>query len=60
MYRIDPEVIVTATFSFLPEIFFVGAAKSIVMQISFAMPIFLLFSDQSLGRAKASEGGKIA
>ena len=32
-------------------------AKSIVMQISFVMLIFLLFSDQISGGAKVSEGG---
>ena len=37
--------------SFLPGIFFREEAKSIIMQISFVMLIFLLFSDQiSLGR----------
>ena len=41
---------------FLPGIFS-GEAKSIVMQISFVMLIFLLFSDQiSGGGAKVSEG----
>ena len=38
--------------------FFQGA-KSIVMQISFIMLIFLLFSDQILGGAKVSEGSKL-
>ena len=35
---------------------FSGGAKSIVMQISFVMPIFLLFLDQISGGAKVSEG----
>ena len=40
---------------FLPGIFS-GGAKSIVMQISFVMLIFLLFSDQISGGGKVSEG----
>ena len=45
---------------FLPGISFRGEGKSIVMEISFAMLIFLLLSDQiSGGRAKVSEGGKL-
>ena len=35
---------------------FRGAAKSIVMQISFVM---LLFSDQLSGRGKSFQGGKL-
>ena len=38
--------------------FFQGG-KSIVMQISFVMLIFLLFWDQISGRTKVSEGGKL-
>ena len=42
---------------FLPGIFFGGGggegAKSIVMQISFVMKIFLLFSGQILGESKS-------
>ena len=37
-----------------------GGAKSIVMQISFVMLIFPLFSDQISGGAKVSEGGQTA
>ena len=37
---------------------FLGA-KSIVMQISFVMLIFLLFLDQISGGAKVSKGGKL-
>ena len=42
---------------FLPGIFFGGGAKSIVMQISFVMLSFLLFSNQFLlGGGKLLEG----
>ena len=40
---------------FLPGIFFMGA-KSIVIQISIVMLIFLLFSDQISEEAKISGG----
>ena len=38
--------------------FFQGGAKSVVMQISFLLLIFLLFSDQILGEAKSPKGGQ--
>ena len=41
---------------FLLGIFSGGGAKSIVMQISFAMLIFLLFLNKILGRGKLLEG----
>ena len=41
---------------FLPGIFS-GGGKTIVMQISFVMLIFVLFSDQISRRDKVSEGG---
>ena len=41
---------------FLPGIFF-GGGESIVRQISFVMPIFLLFSDQISGGGKSLWGG---
>ena len=43
---------------FLPGIFS-GGDKSIAMQISFVMLIFLLFSDQILGGQKSPRGGKL-
>ena len=43
---------------FLPGIFS-GGAKYILMQISFVMLIFLLFSDEISGEAKVCEGGKL-
>ena len=49
------EIFCVAT-GFLPGIFSGGGAKSIVMQISFVMPIFLLFSDQISGRQKSLRG----
>ena len=38
---------------------FLQGAKSIVMQISFVMLIFLLFSDQISGEQKSRGGGKL-
>ena len=46
------------TFVWLSSRNFFWGAKSIVMQISFVMLIFLLFSDQISG-GKVSEGGKL-
>ena len=50
----------TCPTGFLPGIFFFfgGGRKSTVMQISFAMLIFLLFSDQTSGGGKVSEWGR--
>ena len=41
---------------FLPGIFSGGGAKSIVMQVSFVVLIFLLFSNQISGGAKSPRG----
>ena len=49
---------VTDTPGFLLGIFFFGA-KSIVIQFSVVMLIFLLFSDQISERGKVSEAGKL-
>ena len=53
--RVGRMTSVSRATGFLPGIFFSGA-KSIVMQISFVMLIFLLFSDQISGGTKVSEG----
>ena len=45
--------------AFFWEFFSGEGAKSIVMQISIVMLIFLLFSDQISAGAKVSEGGKL-
>ena len=45
---------------FLPGIFSGGGEKSIVMQISFVMLIFLLFSDQISEGQKSPRGGEKA
>ena len=44
--------------AFFQELFSGWGAKSVVMQISIVMLIFLLFSDQISGEAKVSRGGE--